>query len=43
DQPIFEIADRLDFQSATFFSRFFKRETGITPKEYRNSARLISR
>lgn len=36
DLPIYEIAERLDFQSATFFSHFFKRETGITPKEYRH-------
>lgn len=35
DFPIYEIADQLGFQSATFFSRFFRRETGITPKEYR--------
>lgn len=33
--PVYEIADRLGFQSATFFSRFFHRETGMTPKEYR--------
>ena len=32
---IYEIADRLGFQSSTFFTRFFHRETGITPKEYR--------
>lgn len=36
DIPIYEVAEKLDFQSATFFSHFFKRETGITPKEYRN-------
>lgn len=35
DMPIYEIADRLGFQSATFFSRFFRRETGMSPKEYR--------
>lgn len=35
DLSIYEIADRLGFQSATFFTRFFHRETGITPKEYR--------
>lgn len=40
DLSIYEVADRLDFQSATFFSRFFKRETGITPKEYRRRASL---
>ena len=32
---IYEIADSLGFQSATFFTRFFHRETGVTPKEYR--------
>lgn len=35
DLSIYEIADRLDFQSATIFTRFYKRETGLTPKEYR--------
>lgn len=35
DLPIYEIADQLGFQSATFFSRFFRRETGMAPKEYR--------
>ena len=43
DLPIYEVADRLDFQCATFFSRFFKRETGVTPREYRNGGRPISR
>ena len=33
---IYEIADRLGFQSSTFFTRFFHRETGLTPKEYRS-------
>lgn len=35
DLPIYEIADRIGFQSATFFSRFFRRETGMSPMEYR--------
>lgn len=35
DLSIYEIADTLGFQSATFFSRFFHRETGVTPKAYR--------
>jgi AraC family transcriptional activator of pobA len=30
----YEIADRLNFPSDSAFSRFFKRETGITPKQY---------
>ena len=30
----YEIADQLHFSSASAFSKFFKRETGITPKAY---------
>ena len=30
----YEIADQLHFPSASAFSKFFKRETGITPKAY---------
>lgn len=37
DKPIYAIAEDLGFQSATFFSRFFHRETGITPSGFRNS------
>lgn len=36
DKPIYVIAEELGFQSATFFSRFFHRETGVTPSEFRN-------
>lgn len=32
-----EIADSLNFPNASFFSKFFKRETGMTPKQYRDS------
>lgn len=32
---ISQIADRLGFQYAQHFSRFFKRHTGLSPKEYR--------
>lgn len=35
NNPIYEIAEELGFQSATFFSRFFHRETGMTPTEFR--------
>lgn len=35
EKPIYEISEDLGFQSATFFSRFFHRETGITPSEFR--------
>ena len=31
---LFEIAYRLNFPSASAFTKFFKRETGITPTQY---------
>jgi AraC-like DNA-binding protein len=30
-----EVAERLNFESVHYFTRFFKKETGMTPKEYR--------
>ena len=36
NQSISEIAFLLNFAEVTLFSRFFKRETGMTPKEFRN-------
>lgn len=33
---ISDIAERLNFDNPSFFSKFFKRETGLTPNEYRN-------
>lgn len=35
DMPIWEIAERLNFANPSFFSKFFKRETGLTPKAFR--------
>ena len=35
DQPISDIAFQLGFKETTLFSRFFLRETGMTPSEYR--------
>ena len=35
DLMIYEIADRLGFAEATAFNRYFKREMGMTPLEYR--------
>ena len=35
DQPISDIAFQLGFKETTLFSRFFLRETGMTPTEYR--------
>lgn len=32
-----EIADRLNFANQSFFGKYFKHYTGISPKEYRNS------
>jgi AraC family transcriptional activator of pobA len=37
DQSLKEIAFELGFSEASYFSRFFKRETGLTPAEYRAS------
>lgn len=33
---ISEIAEKVNFDNPSFFSKFFKRETGLTPNEYRN-------
>ena len=33
---MYEIAERLHFPEATAFNRYFKKQTGITPLEYRN-------
>ena len=37
NSSIKEIADKLNFPNPSFFCKFFKREVGITPMEYRNS------
>lgn len=39
DQPIWQIAENLNFANPSFFCKFFKHETGMTPGEYRNAAR----
>ncbi|UOQ73055.1 helix-turn-helix domain-containing protein [Hymenobacter cellulosilyticus] len=39
EQSVKEIAFDLGFADASYFSRFFKRETGLTPAEYRSSSR----
>ncbi|MBP5515066.1 MAG: AraC family transcriptional regulator [Bacteroidaceae bacterium] len=36
DLPIWEVAERLNFANPSFFTRFFHKETGITPSEFRN-------
>ena len=37
DLMIYEVADKLGFPNASFFSKFFHRETGMTPANYRHS------
>ncbi|KAB5217038.1 helix-turn-helix domain-containing protein, partial [Bacteroides ovatus] len=32
-----EIADRLNFANQSFFGKYFKHYTGMSPKEYRKS------
>ena len=39
--PLKEVAFKLGFTEASYFNRFFKRETGITPAEYRASIRKM--
>ena len=34
NKMIYEIADELDFPSTSFFCKFFKKNTGLTPMEY---------
>lgn len=38
DKPIAQISDEMNFPSASFFSKYFKRETGLTPGDYRDDA-----
>jgi AraC-like DNA-binding protein len=35
DRPVYLIADGLGFQEATNFAKFFRREAGVTPVEFR--------
>lgn len=37
DLPVYEVADRLGFESSPAFCRFFKRETGSTPTFFRKT------
>lgn len=42
DNSLKEIAFDLGFSDASYFNRFFKRECGVTPVEYRSSIRKMS-
>ena len=35
DLPVWQIGEQLNFTNPSFFSKFFRRETGMTPAEYR--------
>ncbi len=37
--PIGDIADRIGYGDSTYFSRLFKKNTGISPREYRQTVR----
>lgn len=37
DLPIWEVAERMNFANPSFFSKFFKQQTGMTPGDYRLS------
>lgn len=39
EMAVNQISNMLGFKSANYFIRFFKKQTGITPGEYRNKAR----
>lgn len=36
DYKVYEVADILGFENTTYFSRFFKKHTGSSPKEYKD-------
>ena len=43
DEPVTDLPNRVGFENERTFLRFFKRETGMRPAEYRGRARNVSR
>jgi AraC-like DNA-binding protein len=41
DQPLKDISFHLGFTDTSYFNRFFKRETGVTPATYRDQIRAM--
>lgn len=39
DESIRDIAENMHFENVKYFSSFFKKRTGMTPREYRNAAK----
>lgn len=39
----YEVAEHLNFNSSSAFNNFFKRETGMTPKEYQNKEQSVQK
>lgn len=37
DLKVYEVADILGFENVTYFSKFFKKHTGMSPKEYKDT------
>jgi AraC family transcriptional regulator, transcriptional activator of pobA len=38
DIPVSEVADKLNFSDNSYFSKFFKKQAGLTPEEFRKRA-----
>ncbi len=41
DTNIFDVSHELGFKDQAYFSRFFKKHTGMTPTEYKNQTSLV--
>ncbi|MBR1474794.1 MAG: AraC family transcriptional regulator, partial [Muribaculaceae bacterium] len=39
DKPVAQIADEMNFANTSFFTKYFKRMTGLTPLQWRNQGR----